>query len=204
MGTRGLTMVVLNSETKVSQYGQWDHYPSGKGIDILELISSFNIEKFKEKISKLHWITEEEANKVDENENWETNYPYLSRDAGGQILNAIYNGEMVVSAGIGERKVIKCDVKFLTNKESFAGDSLFCEWAYVIDLDKNTFEIYKGFNKEPLEETERFFNHFKHSEHKGEDDVYYPVKMVKSYSLAELPNGQQFLNDLEPKEKEND
>ena len=31
MGTRGLTMVVSKGKTRVAQYGQWDHYPSGQG-----------------------------------------------------------------------------------------------------------------------------------------------------------------------------
>ena len=36
----------------------------------------------------------------------------------------------------------------LVNEKAFAGDSLFCEWAYVLDLDKETLEIYHGFNKD--------------------------------------------------------
>ena len=59
-----------------------------------------------------------EAQKFDEK------YPYFSRDNGAQILDMIYHSEEEVFISI-----------------DFAADSLFCQWAYVIDLDKNTFEI---------------------------------------------------------------
>jgi hypothetical protein len=40
MGTRHLTMVVSNNETKVAQYGQWDGYPEGQGVTILTFLRS--------------------------------------------------------------------------------------------------------------------------------------------------------------------
>ena len=32
MGTRNLTVVFMDGEYKVAQYGQWDGYPEGQGI----------------------------------------------------------------------------------------------------------------------------------------------------------------------------
>lgn len=54
---------------------------------------------------------------------------------------------------------------------------MFCEWAYVIDLQKGTFEVYEGFQKEPISEDERFYSFFEQPEHRT--DAYYPVKKVK-------------------------
>ena len=48
MGTRNLTMVIdKRGDLKVAQYGQWDGYPEGWGVEIL------NFARDKEKMAKL-------------------------------------------------------------------------------------------------------------------------------------------------------
>ena len=45
MGTRNTIRVYLNDELKISQYGQWDGYPSGQGRDLLYFCASpYNME----------------------------------------------------------------------------------------------------------------------------------------------------------------
>ena len=34
---------------------------------------------------------------------------------------------------------------FMIDNEDFLKDSLFCEWAYIINLDTNKLEVYEGF-----------------------------------------------------------
>jgi len=142
MGTRNLTMVISKGETKIAQYGQWDGYPSGQGATGLKFLNNYNLNKFKQAVDELSFYTEEELTEINKEENPLKKYPYLSRDTGAEILQAVYDGK----------------AKKLINRETFAADSLFCEYAYVVDLDKNTFEIYEGFNQEQLAETERFFS----------------------------------------------
>lgn len=206
MGTRNLTMVISNGETKVAQYGQWDGYPEGQGQTILKFLLSLDkegFEKFKERVNQLRWHTKEEEAKMEamSSEEWLEKYPYLSRDVGGKILEAIfYNKITVGSQFLGNAREISVNVESLTNSEDFAEDSLFCEWAYVIDLDKNTFEVYEGFNKEPLAETERFYRKFFKL---TEEDKYYPVRLKKFYWLDKLPTYQEFISDLtEPVEED--
>ena len=97
----------------------------------------------------------------------------------------------------------------LQNSLNFAADSLFCEWVYVIDLDKNTFEIYEGFNHEPLTQDDRFYflmneankiNNERKNSHKTES--YYPVKFVAEYDLDALPNETDFINAFNSEEEE--
>lgn len=191
MGTRNLTMVIANGKTKVAQYGQWDGYPEGQGKTALETLKQIihlgQLRQFKTKIDNLKWVSKKDAKKVDEDENWTTNYPYLSRDCGAQILSAIHFGKIKISDGIGKKKEVKIKIIGLGNQEEFAADSLFCEWAYVIDLDKGTFEVYKGFNKVALTEVDRFYSL------QDINEEYKPIKLLTSYSIDKLPTMEEFL-----------
>ncbi len=202
MGTRNLTMVISNGKTKVAQYGQWDSYPSVQGLTALSflkrVISENKLADFKAKIDSLRWLTKKELAIIDKDENWSTNYPHLSRDGGAQILNALFYGEMEVSDYPNPRKVIKVNFNGVIDRGDFAADSLFCEWAYVIDLDKGTFEVYEGFNKQPLTETDRFYPL---QANKDKTDEYFPVKLLASFDLNNLPSEQDFLA-IEKQEEE--
>lgn len=191
MGTRHLICVVKDNEYKVAQYGQWDGYPEGQGIDILNFLKEdMNRDLFLNKLNNVSYISDEEWTKrwiafgvdLDDSGGWVTNdisdkfykkYPEFSRDTGSDILSIIQNSNR--------------DLK-LRNSIDFAGDSLFCEWSYVIDFDKNIFEVYKGFNKNLLTENERFFG-FKQSK-----EEYYPVKLMVSFDINKLPTNKDFLD----------
>ena len=193
MGTRNLTAVVLNGEYRVAQYGQWDGYPSGQGataLHFLEQLGPVGSESwgvFREKVAASRFASDEEIEAA-----WQeagappgARYvsmrvldrlsevrPELSRDAGAEVLRLVYERP----AGIA-----------LKNSLDFAGDGLFCEWAYVIDLDKGTFEVYVGFGTKSLNEEDRFFFLQK------EGEKHAPVKMLRSYSLDDLPSLEEFL-----------
>ena len=205
MGTRNLTMVISNGETKVAQYGQWDGYPEGQGVTALNFLINNDMGKFKEKLNSVKFITgskEKEINKWLESigskngwmdgtqaDQYKQRYPLLTRDNGAEILSMIMESEE--------------DINWVNDSTDFATDSLFCEWAYVIDLDKNTFEVYEGFNTTPLTIEDRFYHltpgadaENQRRKDYGSDSVYYPVKMVKSYSLNDLPFEHNFINDF--------
>ncbi len=194
MGTRNLVMVVKDNETKVAQYGQWDGYPSGVGLGVLAFLSKIDVAVLKEKLDSFTWLTDEQIEIINKSKDWVSDYPYLSRDASEEVLNAIYFGKMEVKDGIGKRKTIDIKVIGLQNNEDFAKDGLFCEWCYVIDLDKNKLEIYEGLSKEPFEN-----NRFGVDKN---EDGYYPVQFSHSFDLLKLPTQEEFISILEPKEEE--
>lgn len=148
MGTRNSTLVKLDGELKVAQYGQWDGYPTGQGATIQEFLKEVDLPKFKEQVKNLKEITDEEAKVVEADENWTQNYPYLSRDAGAGVLKMIADGE----------------VKFVSLYPDFKDDTLFCEYWYELDLDKETitmngrtwtFDEWRNLDLQKLEEEGR-------------------------------------------------
>lgn len=193
MGTRNLTAVMINGEYKIAQYGQWDGYLSGQGVKILDFISdSSNVEKLKEALSKVRFVDMDGKDKdfleaynsallgqkderTEEQRHWYR--AYTSRDLGGEILRSV--------------AFSLDDEILLTNCIGFAFNGLFCEYAYVIDFDKNTFEVYVGFQAQPLDSTERFY--IEAPKHK------YGVKLLKELDLFDLPSKEEFLK-LESKE----
>lgn len=183
MGTRHLIAVQLDGEYKVAQYGQWDGYLEFQGKRVLNFLREMDRPKFETALRKCSFMSEQDFIELDKeietkrqqnpSYDWMQEYPFLSRDVSYEILKLVQKSEGLK----------------LRNSISFAADSLFCEYAYVIDLDKNTFEIYGGFNKEPLPEGERF----KDAVSNDASDDYYPVRKVAEYSLDELPSDEEFL-----------
>lgn len=185
MGTRHLTVVKLGGEYKITQYGQWDGYPEGQGITVLEFIRGITennlLEVFADRVASCRWITEEEAAAIEKDRDWPNKYPELSRDAGAEIL------QMVMDSGSGLA---------LVNNIDFAADSLFCEWAWLIDLDAGTFEAYEGFNQtKPLTEQDRFYFLVDKEEH-----GYHCIIKVAEWSLDNLPSNEEFLNTFKEDE----
>jgi hypothetical protein len=177
MGTRNLTAVMHNGRYGIAQYGQWDGNPGGQGMTVLSFLRGMDRESFTAKVDATKFLTDGDFEVLQKEYNaigakaFYGKYPELTRDTAAEILAIVATAE----PGIGLREEI-----------DFAGDSLMCEWAYVIDLDKDTFEVFEGFNKAPLDAAERFAKSPVCSDYK-------PVKFLKSWPLAALPSDDEFL-----------
>lgn len=179
MGTRNLTLVQLNNTIRVAQYCQWDGYPSGQGLTVINFIQSADIPAFKEKVAALKEATTEEVQALwqecgadgdwvtmDISDKFYRKYPQFHRNTGADILYMIANNPPGFKV-------------FLDT--GFAGDSLFCEYAYLVNLDTKQLECYGGFNKKPLPETERF------AYLQEEGSEYYPIRLIAAYEFCDLP-----------------
>ena len=188
MGTRHLICVFLDKKYKVAQYGQWDGYPQGQGVDILNFLHGLfanqdKVLEFTRKVEKISWLSNEERSATWDKKRAQK-YPELSRDTGSKILSLIQDSAEPLK---------------LRDRLDFSEDSLFCEWCYVIDFDKNTFEVYEGSNRQRLDESERFYN----DSPCGVND-YYPVKHKYSFDLNNILDltENEFLSKTESKDDE--
>lgn len=213
MGTRHLTCVVKDGAFKVAQYGQWDGYPEGQGATIVEFLQRIQklpdgLQQFREAVDNCTFLSDEEIRSswinagADPESDYVTTevsdrhgemYPALSRDTGARVLEYIFNQR----GGS------------LKNSVDFAGDSLFCEWAYVIDLDHNVLEVYTGFNKTNPEPKGRFRDLPREPRHYESAEQYYPIELLGVFHLDPLPSVEDFVElvrgaaDVREKEKEN-
>lgn len=188
MGTRGLVGFVLN-EKWYATYNHFDSYPSYLGMNVLEFCKSVDDwEILKERVANLTLVDEETPAPADLIEKYscygetERNgvqvasgtltdwYNLLRQIQGAQTLHEIYVGNL----------------EHMIDYHKFMEDSLFCEWAYIIDLDEMGLRVYKGFNKDAPNPNK--FNFLPPDvDPNFVDQGYYPVRLLYTYNLKKLP-----------------
>lgn len=188
MGTRHLTCVVQDGEFKVAQYGQWDGYPEGQGKNICDFIQGADLDMFRERVKEVTELPEKEYEarwaecgadgtgwvNMEVSNRFKEKWPYLSRDCGSDVLHYIMNGEC-------KEVVLATD---------FGNDSLFCEYAYVLDLDRDLLEFYGGFVKEDHEG-----GRWAGNERANPD--YAPIRLTAEIPFSEIKeHGVQVLLDV--------
>ncbi len=206
MGTRNSTLIKVNGEYKVAQYGQWDGMPSGRGKSILKLLRTADLEKLKNRVTGLvkgeanekskEWKDVLKADEFDYTDearkiSYEEKFARKLKNPGFRFHRDC-GGDGIIRMLLDDTLKFK-DVALGVN---FVADSLFCEWAYVIDLDANTLEVFSGFNMTPLTDDDRF--HVLQENGKLE---YYPCRLVISLPLDNLPTDDEFVALAEPEEE---
>lgn len=152
MGTRGHQRVInKKGALMLSQYNQWDSYPSGQGLQILNYFRTGDLKKYQDNLNNLSQITIEESAIVDADKDWKINYPYLSRDCGANIHQMIEDGE----------------VKFV----QFMDDE-WCAGFYTIDFHENKFiakfhDVTREYPLNDLPSDEEFINQMEGEEVDG-------------------------------------
>lgn len=192
MGTRGAVGFRHKQKDYVT-YNHFDSHPNGIGAQVLKQLSRFNLKNVDElnlirnKISEIKLINDEHL--FDEKEQ-----DIILREI--EALGFAHNDHDPERFGNG-----KVDAYFLLNplqgsiisyidknhsipymieSSDFLTDSLFCEWAYIINLDESVIEFYRGFNKDP-ESKGRYV--FYGIDPNAEEDDYLGVSLLGTVSF---------------------
>ena len=178
MSTRGAWGYVKDGVAKMT-YNHSDSYPEGLGEDILKHAHwvAANAEYADRAIRDLRLVDESSA---PTQEDIEQLRPWTNLNVGEQATSDWYcllretqgDPEATLAAGV------------MSDGRPFLADSLFCEWAYLVDMDAGVFEVYRGFQKSPHTEG-RFCGLPLQDYHSG--DQYYPVRRIASWPLDSLP-----------------
>lgn len=159
MGTRHLqTVITKEGETKIQQYGQWDGYPGGQGVGILQYLRTGNLDKYQENLKNINQATKDQIDEVNRDKNWTRNFPYLSRDCGCDIHKMIEEGKVKFVMHTSEEEAKK-----------------WCEGFYTIDFSKNEFtsEFYdkkQTFKLDSLPSEEEYLKLMRDEEEEDDDE----------------------------------
>jgi hypothetical protein len=189
MGTRGILGFRYKRKDYMT-YNHWDSYPSGLGNRVVEWARDHggDWDSVKEKVERMVDVsdrqpTAEEVKKfshladLDVSTNDPCEWYVLLRHAQGDL-------DFILEAGVFE------------NQLDFIRDSLFCEWAYIINLDNMTLEIYEGFQDKPHSK-----GRYSKLEPSGFSSMreghktYYPCALVRTLPLEDIP--EDWIDGLE-------
>lgn len=192
MGTRGSLGFIVEDKEYLA-YNHFDSYPDGLGQDVLNFITELNEndgwQQFKENAKN---VVQLKGNRVTDTAIQEKYKKYsnlnvsektledpycLFREIQDSWMNEIYKGEL--------------QHFFFDNK--FIKDSLFCEYAYIINLDTMKLEFYKGFQKK-----EQNGNRFGTEPN---EDGYYPCRLVGVFNLEDIKDSVDIKTTVEKMEQ---
>lgn len=143
MSTRGAVGFKVNGVTKVT-YNHSDSYPSGLGQDTLDFLrkrlKTGSVELLKEQASKIELVKENVKATPAQIKKY---IKYADLGVSSQNPSEWY----VLLRNLQGDLAGYLDAGVMVDGSAFLKDGLFCEWAYVIDLDKNRFRIYKDGTK---------------------------------------------------------
>ncbi len=187
MGTRNLT-IVRDENLLFGQYGQWDGYPSGNGLEVLKFLHRQMLEgQFRQAFKRVVVASPERLAELERADVTKDTHPQFFRELGAGVLDFIADTEGPIE---------------VHNQIDFAADSLFCEWAYMVDLVERKLRCFEGFNQTPLAEGDFFYFLMEKSAKSHRTNSYYPIKEIASFSFDALPDEETFLKTLQPPDEE--
>lgn len=147
MGTRGAYGYILDGKT-VATYNHFDSYPEHLGHEVIAATRKAlkrGVASIRQALTQTKVIDTDVPPTPDQidachkaklvdlsvSSQEDTDWYCLLRNAQGDV-DGLLSGR----------------IPYISNSKDFLQDSLFCEYAYLLNLDDNTLEVYAGFNQD--------------------------------------------------------
>ena len=169
MGTRGAIGFYKDGVDKIT-YNHFDSYPRVLGNGVKDFVLKY--EKDLDKIFESIILVDADSKTTVEQKKDCLKYADLS--VSEQSPDDWY---CLTRKAQGDLEAYAKGLKYMIDNKDFLEDSLFCEWAYIINLDKRVLEIYVGFQKCPND------NRYSVDEPDGE---YYNCKLEREVPFEKL------------------
>ena len=175
MSTRGV-VGFRHKRKDLLTYNHSDSYPSDLGLRVVHDLHDLLQKGLKPLIRQVEALTivTEETPRPDEKERRR-----LQKYANGNVSTQDEYWYQTLRETQGDIKEI-LKSRYLLDGNNFILDSLFCEWGYIINLDEETLEVYKGDQKKR--------NRFGRYKKLLPTDGYYPCAPVQGFDWDEIMN----------------
>jgi len=168
MATRGLYGFRKNGEDKLT-YNHCNSGPEHLGAYIAEFAMETSVEELNAIYDKLILIDRSSTPTLAQIEEcqWWASLNVSTREMNNWIC--------LLWLAQGDFTALKSNLRYMVDYQGFIKDSLFCEYAYIINLDDNVLEFWMGFQQEP-QEGNRY----------GTEDIagFYPCKLALVFPLG--------------------
>lgn len=203
MGTRGIIGLVIDGEVKAT-YNHFDSYPEALGAKMLAFAASLTVrmDRVIEQARALRLVTDDDP--IEEGVRIRASARGLiDRNVGARIGadNAIDTSEnwyQLLRNAQGDLDAY-LDLGVMEDSVAFADDSLFCEWGYLIDLDRKRFETYRGFVTTPHTDGRFGKGDSKPADWEpryASDKFYYPIRLLMDYRLDSLDTVERYVSTV--------
>lgn len=188
MSTRGLYGIRKNGVDKCT-YNHCDSYPSGLGYDIVKFCAQNSIEDLARLFDNIELVDEDSTptqSQIDECiKDGYTDFCVASQSTTDWycLLRNLQGNFVAYQRCLNQNSKV-----YMTDGIDFIKDSLFCEYAYIINLDDEVLEFYEGFQKFPQIDNRYGVN---------SDRDYYPCKLSLTIPLDELDDVNKVVKLME-------
>jgi hypothetical protein len=181
MSTRGFLGFVANEHETIT-YVHHDAYPSGLGADVLTWARTVtDWDTVRQQAANLVHI---DGGVMPTAEQREALAQYAQPGVGGSKDDPGEEWYRLLHGTFGDAAATLA-AGLAPHDPDWPGDSLYCEWGYLVDCDAKTFEVYRGFQEGPVKG--RFADRATHP-----TSGYRPVKLYRSWPLDALPDDADF------------
>ena len=203
MSTRGACGVKIGGKYKVT-YNHSDSYPEGMGKEVVDFCQkvqeSNHWENFRKVCKKLELV---DSNSKPSPVLQKKYHKYADFSVGNQKADDWYCLLRGLQGIKNLSEMLYGDIVFIDHmidSFDFLKDSLFCEYAYIINLDDMTLEFYQGYNHSPQADNPLPFEQVALSKDYEGEDNYYPVRYMGSFPLDNIP--EDWMEKIFVEEKE--
>lgn len=182
MGTRGAMGVRIDGTDKIT-YNHFDSYPEGLGDsmvgDVRKLLVDPGLDGLRALARSLAFADKSRPPTEAEKQRLRK---YADLGVGKQSLDDWY----CLTRNLQGKFALTLKAGLMSDDREFMRDSLFCEYAYIVNLDTESFEVYRGF-QHAKHDKGRYADLPQTERPGGRENEYWPVALVAEFPLSDIP-----------------